>query len=79
MIDEVAGQWLTLSIVPVDLRWYFLAFILFRLADIYKPWPVSLIDRRMKNALGIMLDDIAAAIYAIVVIQLIYFLVGLLG
>ena len=79
VIDEVAGQWLTLSIVPVALRWYFLAFILFRLADIYKPWPVSLIDRRMKNALGIMLDDIAAAIYAIVVIQLIYFLVGLLG
>ena len=79
VIDEVAGQWLTLAIVPLDLRWYFLAFIFFRLTDIYKPWPVSLIDRRMKNALGIMLDDIAAAIYAIMMILFVYFLLGLLG
>jgi phosphatidylglycerophosphatase A len=76
VIDEVAGQWLTLVIVPIDPLWYCVAFVLFRLADIYKPWPVSLIDRRMKDAFGIMLDDIAAAIYALAGIWIIYLLVG---
>ena len=76
VIDEVAGQWLTLVIVPAEPLWYCVAFALFRLADIYKPWPVSFIDRNMKNGFGIMLDDIAAAIYALVAIQIIYFLIG---
>ena len=79
VIDEVVGQWLTLVIVPIDLLWYCLAFVFFRLFDICKPWPVSVIDRKMKNAFGVMLDDVAAAIYAIVGIQTIYLLVGLIG
>ena len=76
VIDEVAGQWLTLVIVPIEPLWYCVAFGLFRFADIYKPWPVSFIDRNMKNGFGIMLDDIAAAIYALAGIQIIYLVIG---
>lgn len=64
VIDEVAGQWLTLLVVPTDLYMYAAGFVLFRLADIVKPWPASWADRNVKGALGIMLDDIFAAVYA---------------
>ncbi|GAB6053337.1 hypothetical protein JCM17960_21570 [Magnetospira thiophila] len=64
VIDEVAGQWLTLCVVPLDPLLFGLGFVLFRLADIFKPWPVSVADRRIKGGLGIMLDDILAAVYA---------------
>ena len=64
VIDEIAGQWLTLCIAPLDPRAYLLGFVLFRLADVLKPWPVSWLDRRVKGAFGVMIDDIAAAIYA---------------
>jgi len=64
VIDEVAGQWMTLAAVPTDIRYYIAGFILFRLADIFKPWPVSWADRSVKGGLGIMLDDVLAAIYS---------------
>ena len=64
VVDEVAGQWLTLTVVPPDLLLYAIGFVLFRLADIVKPWPASLVDRRMKNGFGVMLDDMVAAVYA---------------
>ena len=64
VIDEVAGQWLVLAVVPVDALLYGMGFLLFRFFDIVKPWPVNLIDRRVKGGLGVMLDDIAAAVYA---------------
>jgi len=64
VIDEVAGQWMTLAAVPVDVRYYLVGFILFRLADIFKPWPASWADRSVKGGLGIMLDDVLAAIYS---------------
>ena len=64
VIDEVAGQWLVLAVVPIDALLYGMGFLLFRFFDIVKPWPVNLIDRRIKGGLGVMLDDVAAAIYA---------------
>jgi phosphatidylglycerophosphatase A len=64
VVDEVAGQWLTLAVVPPDLFLYLAGFILFRIADIVKPWPANLVDRKMKSGLGVMLDDIVAAVYA---------------
>ncbi len=64
VVDEVAGQWLTLLPVCLDLSYYLPAFILFRIADIAKPWPASWIDRHLQSGLGVMLDDIAAALYA---------------
>ena len=64
VIDEVAGQWLVLVVVPPDLVLYAAGFVLFRIADIVKPWPASWIDRTVKGGLGVMLDDTAAALYA---------------
>ncbi|MDP6787770.1 MAG: phosphatidylglycerophosphatase A [Rhodospirillales bacterium] len=64
VIDEVAGQWLVLVAVPPEFVLYGAGFVLFRIADIVKPWPASWIDRRLKGGLGVMLDDTAAALYA---------------
>jgi len=70
VIDEVAGMWLTLLpaayLMPFDpdAVVYALAFALFRIADIFKPWPVSWADRAIKGGFGVMLDDILAALYA---------------
>ena len=68
VIDEVAGQWLTLVPVALDLKFYVLAFLLFRVADILKPWPANWADRRLKGPrwgpVGVMLDDVLAAVYA---------------
>jgi phosphatidylglycerophosphatase A len=63
VIDEIAAQWLVLLATPLDGRWYAAAFLLFRLFDILKPWPIRLIERRVAGGLGIMLDDVMAAIY----------------
>jgi phosphatidylglycerophosphatase A len=64
VIDEVAGQWLTLAVVPLNPLFYVLAFILFRIADILKPWPASWADRSVAGPWGVMMDDIFAAFYA---------------
>ena len=74
VIDEVAGQWLTLVVVPLDLFYYGLGFLLFRIFDIVKPWPAGALHRHVKGGLGIMLDDIAAAIYAGACLILLQFL-----
>ena len=65
VVDEVAGQWLILVVLPMTWQGYLAGFILFRAFDIVKPWPVSWADRRIKGALGVMLDDILAALYPI--------------
>lgn len=64
VVDEVAGQWLTLVPCPLDPVLYAAGFLLFRAADIAKPWPASWADRHVGGGLGVMLDDILAAIYA---------------
>ena len=64
VIDEVVGQCLTLLVVPVDVLYYLIGFVLFRLFDIIKPWPVNWADKNIKGGLGIMLDDVLAGIYA---------------
>ncbi len=64
VIDEVAGQWATLAAAPFHPAWYAIGFLLFRVFDIFKPWPVSWADKKVPGALGIMLDDMLAALYA---------------
>lgn len=58
--DEVAGMWLALIWVPQTLGWALAAFVLFRLADIFKPGPIGVLDRRLHSGLGIMADDLLA-------------------
>jgi phosphatidylglycerophosphatase A len=66
VIDEIAAQLLVLSAAPLDWRFYLAAFLLFRLFDIWKPFPVDWLDHYVKGGFGIMLDDIAAALYALI-------------
>jgi phosphatidylglycerophosphatase A len=68
VIDEIAAQWLILAATPRDWRLYLAAFLLFRLFDIWKPWPINWLDRNVKGGLGIMLDDVVAALYALVLL-----------
>ncbi len=68
VIDEIAAQWLVLLAAPLDARAYAAAFLLFRVFDILKPWPIRWIERRVPGGLGIMVDDIGAAIYAVVLL-----------
>jgi phosphatidylglycerophosphatase A len=69
VIDEVAAQWLVLLPAPLDPLAWALAFLLFRIFDIWKPWPVRWADRRVGGGLGIMLDDLLAAVYAVLVLS----------
>jgi len=64
VIDEVAGQWLVLLVVPPDVNLYAIGFVLFRIADVWKPWPASWADRALNGACGVMVDDIFAAAWA---------------
>jgi len=64
VIDEVAGQWLALALLPLDPVTYLVGFVSFRVFDIVKPWPASWLDRSVKGGLGIMADDMAAGAYA---------------
>ena len=64
VIDEVVGQWLTLAFVPTELTIYAIGFFLFRLTDIFKPWPICWADRKIVGGFGVMLDDVLAALYA---------------
>lgn len=62
--DEIAGYLLTMCFIPFSWKAALSGFILFRLLDIVKPWPIGLIDQQIHGGLGIMLDDILAAFYA---------------
>jgi phosphatidylglycerophosphatase A len=53
--------------------WWLLAFVLFRLFDIVKPWPIRQVEKRFDGGLGIMLDDIVAALYAMLILWAIGF------
>ncbi|MFP3874788.1 MAG: phosphatidylglycerophosphatase A [Thiohalophilus sp.] len=74
--DEIVGYLLTMVAVPLDWIWIIAGFALFRLFDVWKPWPISLLDRRVSGGIGIMLDDLLAAVYASIVLQLILYLTG---
>ncbi len=74
VIDEIGGQLLTLSVVPADVVFYAAGLVLFRLADIFKPWPASWAETRLKGGLGAMADDFLASLYAAMALFLIVLL-----
>jgi phosphatidylglycerophosphatase A len=66
--DEITGMYLTLLVVPPQIVPWLLAFLLFRLFDIWKPWPIRDLDHRLAGGAGIMLDDLVAALYAAILL-----------
>jgi phosphatidylglycerophosphatase A len=74
VIDEIVGMLIAMAAVPLTPLTMVLGFILFRIFDILKPFPVNFFDQRFHGGLGIMLDDLMAGIYSLIVLQLILFL-----
>ena len=72
--DEIVGFLITMTAVPPDWRFVLLGFVLFRLFDICKPWPISWLDSHISGGLGIMVDDVLAAIYTLIILQIIIYL-----
>lgn len=68
--DEIAGYLLTMLAAPVGWIWIAVGFGLFRLFDIWKPWPIGWLDRRVAGGFGIMLDDLVAGLLAALCMQL---------
>jgi phosphatidylglycerophosphatase A len=75
--DEIAGFLVTMIALPYEARWMILGFVLFRLFDILKPWPIGWVDRRVSGGLGIMLDDLLAGFLACCCLHGIRYLGGL--
>lgn len=73
--DEFVGFWITMLFAPTGWVWIIVGFVLFRIFDIWKPYPICLADKYVHGGFGIMLDDVLAGIYALLVLQLISSLV----
>lgn len=63
VIDELAGQWIALLVVPLDWRWWVAAFVMFRVFDVAKPGPVKMAEA-LPGGIGVMADDIVAGVMA---------------
>lgn len=68
--DEIVAMMLVLAFAPLTWLGWLVAFCLFRLFDIWKPFPISYFDAKLKNGFGVMFDDLLAAIYAIICVLL---------
>ncbi len=76
VIDEILGMFVTLTLAPPHPAAWILGFILFRIFDIFKPFPVSWFDQRVHGGIGIMMDDVIAGLYALASLQLLWFIIG---
>ena len=73
--DEFVGYWLTMFLAPPGLLWIVTGFVLFRIFDILKPWPIRWLDRHVHGGFGIMIDDVLAGVFALVCLQLLAVLI----
>lgn len=67
--DEFAGYFITMIAAPAGWQWIVLGFVLFRIFDIIKPWPIKWADKQVHGGLGIMLDDILAGFISLALLQ----------
>ncbi|MCB2426609.1 phosphatidylglycerophosphatase A family protein [Methylophaga pinxianii] len=72
--DEIVGYLVTMIAAPAGWQWMLLGFVLFRVFDIWKPWPVSLADRKLHGGFGIMVDDVIAGIFAAAALQFCHYM-----
>ncbi len=78
VIDEIVGMFITLLLAPAHPLAWLLGLIYFRIFDIAKPFPVSWFDQHIHGGLGIMMDDVAAGLYALLAMQLSWYIGGML-
>lgn len=72
--DEFVGYWITMTVAPSGWLWVLAGFVLFRVFDILKPFPINWLDRNLKGGLGIMVDDAVAGSLAWFCLQLLHIL-----
>lgn len=75
VIDEIAGMAVTLTGLPFSVFYVLAGFVIFRILDISKPFPIRYIEKRISGGAGIVLDDIAAGIVANIILRMIFFIV----
>ena len=73
--DEIVAMMLVLAFTPNQWQWWLIAFLLFRLFDIWKPYPIRQFDAKLKNGFGVMFDDLLAAVYAIISLHVLAFFI----
>lgn len=78
VIDEFVGFFITMFLVPFSWINILLGFILFRIFDVIKPWPIKIIDQKVKGGFGIMIDDVFAGIMALICLHIILWGIGYL-
>lgn len=74
--DEFVGYWITVWALPGEAMWLAAGFVVFRIYDIAKPWPIGQLDRGVSGGLGIMLDDIVAGVMACATLHLALWMAG---
>ena len=67
--DEIIGYLVTMIAAPSGWVWVVVGFLLFRLFDVWKPWPIGYLDRQVGGGAGIMVDDLVAGVLALLVLQ----------
>ncbi len=73
--DEIVGYFITMIAVPLDWRWVLAGFVLFRIFDIVKPWPIRWVDKQLQGGFGIMFDDVLAGIFALLTLHFFIYLI----
>jgi phosphatidylglycerophosphatase A len=73
--DEIVGYFITMIAVPLDWRWMIAGFVLFRIFDIAKPWPIRWVDKQLQGGFGIMFDDVLAGIFALIALHFLIYLI----
>ncbi|MBT8069745.1 MAG: phosphatidylglycerophosphatase A [Gammaproteobacteria bacterium] len=72
--DEMVGYWLAVAFVPLQWEWLLVGFLLFRFFDIVKPWPIRQLDKKVSGGFGIMIDDVVAALFAVILMGVFQYL-----
>lgn len=70
--DEIAGFYITMIGAAISWQSLLVGFVLFRFFDILKPWPIKLLDKKVKGGFGIMIDDVLAGIFSLIIIQALF-------
>ena len=77
VIDEIAGLMVTFAGLPFNLKTAVAGFVIFRVLDILKPFPIRILDKRLAGGSGIVLDDVLAGVYGNLIIRLVIYLTGI--
>jgi phosphatidylglycerophosphatase A len=78
VIDEVAGLMVTFAGLPLNLKTALAGFIIFRVLDILKPFPIRTLEKRVGGGSGIVLDDVLAGVYGNLILRLVIYLTGIM-